>query len=247
MHYTELKQHFELMVNQCDNLLKMGSAISTTSFSTMIMSSLPSSYWSVIQTITAAEHVRVSQGTSTQSKMSPEDLIKFFTEEAHHCTIDAEHTKAAEPALLANGKKAKSTSWCTQKEDKPKGHIICDNCWKQGHKKAEKGGDKEGQGPKHQKTQKTAEHQNLTSTTKDDSKVPFAFTCMSDQANLAKSIPHLNLGTCIDSGASQNYCPDRLRFINYKVINQSPITTADGCTLKALRMGNVQIDMPNCK
>ena len=44
MHFTELKQHFELMVNHHDNLLKMGSAISTTQLSTMIMSSLPSSY-----------------------------------------------------------------------------------------------------------------------------------------------------------------------------------------------------------
>ena len=43
-HLTELKQHFELMTKQYENLVQMGSTISDTRFTTMIMSSLLPSY-----------------------------------------------------------------------------------------------------------------------------------------------------------------------------------------------------------
>ena len=54
-HLTTLKQHFELITKHHDNLIQMGSAISPTWFTTMLMSSLPLSYCSAIQTITAAK------------------------------------------------------------------------------------------------------------------------------------------------------------------------------------------------
>ena len=43
-HLAELKQHFQLMLQRRDNLLKMGSTLSDTRFNTLIMSSLPESY-----------------------------------------------------------------------------------------------------------------------------------------------------------------------------------------------------------
>ena len=47
-HFTELKQHLELMAKCHDNLIQTGSSISPTRFSTMIMSLLPPSYcWGV--------------------------------------------------------------------------------------------------------------------------------------------------------------------------------------------------------
>ena len=62
-----------------------------------------------------------------------------------------------------------------------------------------------------------------------DNKELFAFTCMSDFANIAKAlqVPKSRLGTCIDSGASRVYSPDSLKFANYKSIDRS-ITMADG-------------------
>ena len=42
-HLTELKQHFQIMLQRHENILKMGSEISETRFNTMIMSSLPES------------------------------------------------------------------------------------------------------------------------------------------------------------------------------------------------------------
>ena len=43
---------------------------------------------------------------------------------------------------------------------------------------------------------------------------------------------------------SEVYCPDQEKFANYKQIDWS-ITTADGRKLKAIGMGDLEIDLPN--
>ena len=43
-HLSELKDHFQLMMHQHDNLLKMGSTLSDSHFNSIIMSSLHESY-----------------------------------------------------------------------------------------------------------------------------------------------------------------------------------------------------------
>src|ERR1700720_4735839 len=93
-HLAEIKAHFELMVQRRDSLSEMGSTLSDTRFSTMIMSSLPVSYRPALQTITAAERVQSAQSTTPGTtgtparKMSPTDLIAFFLEEANHRVIE---------------------------------------------------------------------------------------------------------------------------------------------------------------
>jgi gag-polypeptide of LTR copia-type len=44
-HLNKLKTHFPLMLQRCNNLMKIGSTISDTRFNMIIMSSLPKSYW----------------------------------------------------------------------------------------------------------------------------------------------------------------------------------------------------------
>ena len=75
----------------------------------------------------------------------------------------------------------------------------------------------------------------------------FAFTCMSNYVEVANAlnIPKPQLGAWIDSGASQHYSPNHDAFINYCPINNNTITTADGHKLKALRKGNVWIELLN--
>jgi hypothetical protein len=63
-HLTELKHHFQLMMQRRDNLLKMGSDISETRFNLIVMSSLPESYRPTLQTIMAAERASASQEAS---------------------------------------------------------------------------------------------------------------------------------------------------------------------------------------
>ena len=74
----------------------------------------------------------------------------------------------------------------------------------------------------------------------------FAFVCTSSYANVAEAlkVPKSKLGTCVDSGASRDYCPDRERFTNYQQINHN-ITTADGRTVKAIGMGDMHVELPN--
>ena len=105
VHLSELKQHFQLMMQRHENILKMGSVISDTRFNTMIMSSLPESYRPTLQTITASERASALLSGSPPKKMKPSDLIAFLIEEAQHRVINDERTKNLEQALAAHSKK----------------------------------------------------------------------------------------------------------------------------------------------
>ena len=109
-----------------------------------------------------------------------------------------------------------------------------------------KGGGKEGQGPKQKKGKGKKSEMATVVAVDDDDKGLFAFTCMSDFANVAEvlQVPKSQLGTCIDSVAGRVYSPDSSKFTNYKLIDHS-ITTADSQQLKAVGMGDLEIDMPN--
>ena len=53
------------------------------------------------------------------------------------------------------------------------------------------------------------------------------------------------VGTCINSGASCHYYPDCKIFENYQTITTWDILTADGHTLKAVGIGDIQIKLLN--
>ena len=99
---------------------------------------------------------------------------------------------------------------------------MCHNCHKPGHNSRDcwsKGGGKEGQGPWQNKGKKL---ETAAVVKKDEeSDELFAFTCTSDYAEVANSlnVPKSKLGTCIDSGASADYSPDRSMFSNYWELN----------------------------
>jgi len=250
-HLSEMKQHFQLMLQRHENLMKMGSEISDTRFNTLIMSSLPESYRPTLQTITASERANALTGGSN-TKMKSSDLIAFLLEEAQHRAINDERSRGPEQALATQAKwkgKGKGKAKQAKSDDKAlnaDSEITCHNCGKKGHKKLDcwaEGGGKAGQGPRQRKGKK-AETATVAAT-EDDDKF-FAFTCTSDFANVAEAlqVPKSRLGTCIDSGASRVYSPDRSKFTNYKPIDRG-ITTADGRQLKATGMGDLEIEMLN--
>jgi len=152
---------------------------------------------------------------------------------------------------VANGKKGGRSRPNQQKGGnkgkKAESEVLCYNCEKHGHKKADcwaKGGGKEGQGPGQKKS---AKNETAIVAVADNAKEEiFVFMCTSDYANVAKAfkVPKSKLGLCIDSGVSDIYSPDQENFTNYKPINQN-ITTADGRKLKAIGMGDLEIDLPN--
>ena len=106
-HLSELKQHFQLMLQRHENLMKMGSKISETRLNMMIMSSLPESYRPTLQTITASKQASAltSPGSSMQRRMKPNDLIVFLIEEAQHCIINNKRMQNSDQALAAHVKR----------------------------------------------------------------------------------------------------------------------------------------------
>ena len=207
----------------------------------------------MLQTITAAERASTLTG-GTSTKMKANDLIAFLIEEAQHCLINDERTKSSNQALAAHNKRTRKNKPRQVKgakgDDKAlnaDSDITCHNCKKPDHKKLDcwsKGGGKEGQGPRQKKGKKTESA--IVAATEDNDNELFAFACTSDFANVAEALQALKsrLGTCVDSGASQVYSPDWLKFANYKSIDCS-ITTADGRQLKAIGMGDLEMDLPN--
>ena len=118
-------------------------------------------------------------------------------------------------------------------KNKKKSDKECGNCKRKGHVNQDcyaKGGGKEGQPPWQNKGKQ--KEMATVATTEDAEDKLFAFTCTSDFVNIATISPHLKtmLGTCVDSGASNNYSPDQTKFSNYKEID----TTADGRIIKAI-------------
>ena len=99
------------------------------------------------------------------------------------------------------------------KKQRPK----CFNCHRLGHKLPDcfaLGGGKEGQGPK-QKGQKSGKQGDLNSANiASQSETMFAFTTTSSFHCVATKlgIPSERHSTIVNSGASQHYCPDKLKF-----------------------------------
>ena len=186
--------------------------------------------------------------------MKLDDLIAFIIEEAQHRVISDECSKNAESALAAHAKKGKGKAGKKKKQDKSSetdsdSKETCDNCGKSGHGKPDcfsKGGGKEGQAPWQKKAKKEEKMETAVVAVNEERDELFAFICTSAYANVAETlqVPKLKLGTCVDSGASRDYCPDREKFSNYKPIDCN-ITTADGRTIKAIGMGDMHIELPN--
>ena len=106
-HLSELKAHFHLMLQRCDNLMKISSTMSESHFNIIIMSSLLESYQSTLQPITALERTNKLSGLQSNA-MEADDMIAFIIEEAQHRVMNNDCMKSAESALTAcTGKLAK--------------------------------------------------------------------------------------------------------------------------------------------
>jgi hypothetical protein len=106
----------------------------------------------------------------------------------------------------------------------------------------------EGQGPRQNKSKKKEKEKDESAAVAEEKEEQFfTFTYTSNYITVAEAlqIPKSRLGACINSGASQHYCPDHSKFEDYKLIEGHKITAADGRTLKAIGIGNVHIELPN--
>jgi hypothetical protein len=227
----------------------MGSVLSDTRFSTMLMSSLPLSYRPSLQTLTVASK-------ANKTSILPDNLIAFFTEEAEHRVIEDDQNNLAEAALFTNlGRNSRRPAKPTSSNHANHLQDICSNCNRPGHTKPNcwsKGGGKEGQGPRsfnsrpNNRSTPSSRKPNTESTALADEEL-FAFSCTSNFMNAANDLGanKTKLGAIIDSGASWHFTLDRDHLINYQPIQNKPITTADGRRFDAVGMGDILITLPN--
>ena len=146
-HLLELKQHFQLMLQRHDNLIKIGSTMSESCFIIIVMLSLPQFYQLTLQTLTANGQASKLSGLQL-SAMKADNLIAFIPEEAQHHVINNEFSKDAESTLAARTKKSEKPK--RKKKDKAQSDITCKNCKRTRHGTSDcyqKGGGKEGQAP----------------------------------------------------------------------------------------------------
>ena len=147
-HQAELTNYFQLMLECHNNLIKMGSVMSKTRFTIIIMSSSLASYRPTLQTITANERADKLSGIQS-SAMKADELISFILEEAQHCIINDKHTKGAKSALAARTKKTSKSKGKKKDKYQSKLDVTCKNCNRLGHSIMDcysKGGGKKGQG-----------------------------------------------------------------------------------------------------
>ena len=182
--------------------------------------------------------------------MKTDDLISFILEESQHHMINDKCTKSAKSTLAACMKKTSKSKGKKKDRNQSKSDVTCENCDRPGHSITDcysKGGGKEVQGRWRKNKAKGKQSKTVVVIADDDQKDDlFAFTCTSDYVAVVKmlDVPRSKLGTCMDSGALNHYCPDQSKFMDYKSI-ECEITTANGRTLKTAGMGNLHIELPN--
>jgi Reverse transcriptase (RNA-dependent DNA polymerase)/gag-polypeptide of LTR copia-type/Zinc knuckle len=219
----DMNEHLDKLTEIRDELLAMGTTVPDEEYTEILIASLPASYRSLIASII---HSATVQGTSVKS----EALIRVLREEAKHKAIETRGTASSDTVLAAQKGKQK------HKKSKSAGKK-CFNCGKEGHIKADcwaEGGGKEGQGPKQKNKDKSA---NVAIGGADGNH--YAFTCTSDCANAAIEMAGDRIKGVMDTGASDHFCPERDKFVNYKPKPTSPIYAADGRALNAIGEGDI--------
>ena len=143
----DIVEHFATLRTMREDLASMGETLTENDFYTIIMGSLPSSYDPYLSALNTTSSVL---GTH----LSADDLMLSITEEYERHALKSKGNKKEENAAYSNdaNKGSKGGSSLKQKGE-------CHNCGKKGHWTRdcwEKGGGKEGQGPK-QKAKKEKE------------------------------------------------------------------------------------------
>jgi hypothetical protein len=128
-----LHNHFTNLTDMCEQLALMGETISDTKYTSILMGSLPKSYFQTLSAIAATS-------TITHTAATPEVVISLATDEYNRQAVES--GGPPDEALATESHKGKKGKWHD---------VKCDNCHKKGHVKLEcwaKGGSNEGRGPK---------------------------------------------------------------------------------------------------
>jgi hypothetical protein len=248
----DLKAHLTEMIQLSQELAAMGSTIADKDLTAIIMASLPPSYRSFLQSITASARV-------VSKTIEPFDLVHWVTEEYELRLKQTQRDKGGGTVLSVKAGKGRRG-----KEKKKKRDVECFNCHKIGHTIAEcwhPGGGKEGQGP-HQKKKGSPSNTAATATEdenftfiatlmpedEDDSKNEgIALRCTSEFGDIAAAAPDdpdRQRDAIMDSGANRHFCPHKPLLTKFQEVKRT-FKTADGKVCHALGIGELEIELPN--
>ena len=235
----DIRAHLATMSELKEQLEGMGAPMSDQSFAAMIRKSLPASYRSLLQTLSATARVNNKTLTSDQ-------IIAAIHEEADEQKVHKEADKAAENAAMVAAHTKKHAE---------KKKVKCTNCKRNGHKREDcfmKGGGKEGQAPwvkkKDDHGKKEGKHTgkaNVASTDDTDNEdVSLAVTCCPTEPLEAFATYPPSCSAIIDCGATRHFTPSRSDLINFVAIEPKDIKAANGVTLQATGRGDLRIVFP---
>ena len=234
-HLADMKAHLDLMDKRYHNLLAIGSTWDDNRYGHLILGSLPESYRSIVQTLSAQ---RTTSTSNTLPKSSA--LQSLILNEAEHRVIISDRSKGSNSAMFAKKSNKPKTT-------KKKFTGECYGCGEKGHKKDKclKGSSNKSDQAASKKDKKITKTESVAAVANDEEL--FAFTCTSDFAGIAKArgISKADMGAIADSGANQHYSPDKEKFLNYRPISKSEITTADGRSFRAAGVGDLPMTLPN--
>ena len=229
---ADIRNHFGELLKLREALAGMGTSLSDTDFTAIIMSSLPESYRPILSSMSAGARI-------AKTSLTPYDLISFVTEEYEHHQLMTSRVakKSGNSAFSADAQKRKGSAQV--KGASP--DTVCYNCNRKGHFKSDcwsSGGGKEGQGP-NRDTRRGAKSPRQTASIVAVPEVQkdFAFA-------LEEIRPTEIRCAIIDSGATSHFCPDRTKFVTFSEIEAQDVRTADGSTVSAIGRGDVKIDLP---
>src|ERR1700730_6516228 len=233
----DIKAHLNAMIRLREELEGIGASVQDEDFGTMLLTSLPPSYRTLLHTIT---HAASLSGMA----INPNDLMRIVLEEACQRELSQNVAKSGDAALnVSKGKGRKGKG----NDNSPKN--PCGTCKRTNHKTEDcfsKGGAKEGQAPWQKKTDKANTAATSTSKQK-DSEDYLAFTCLGDAPTAAATSPSVKRlhEVILDSGATVHFCPDRSMFVTYSPTTHKPVTATDGRVLNSIGRGDVLLEVPN--
>jgi hypothetical protein len=141
-----MKSHLNGMTWLHDELVGMGVTISDEDYSTILLTSLPSSYHVVMSSI-------IHSTSLLKTQVEPNDIMRIVLEEAQQRLLSKQSGKPGETMLIAGGNPGQS--WRNKGKGKApanqqKSDKKCENCKRTNHNTPDffqKGGAKEGQAP----------------------------------------------------------------------------------------------------
>jgi len=250
--YDDVRAHLEKLANLRERLSSLGRTIGDTEYVSVILGSLPPSYYPAVDSLAISYE-------ASDNDLTPTAVIRMaINEEEERRRLRKGKNKTQDEAFTAEERKNKRRS------------IECYNCHKKGHYRSEcwaKGGGKEGRGPRRPRIDEDSKSKDRDKETsksaKDGANAAAQESPVVDADDISNECKSCNTPSALSdstaltsthcqpevelygSGASFHISPYSHRFTNLRSIPPRRITTANSRVFYAIGTGDMKIDVPN--